>query len=210
VADTFTSTTLPADTTPDAFTFNDVTEVAPDTVQTSNAVMITGINAAAAISVTGGEYSIGCGVAFTADAGTIDDGATVCVRHTSAATYATATDTTLTVGGVADTFTSTTVELDTDGDGVPDTGDNCTLVPNPSQCDSDGDGFGNRCDGDLNNSGSTNSQDYVLFRAQLGQPSVAPTYNQADLNCSGSVNSQDYVLFRGLLGSPAGPSGLVP
>ena len=110
--------------------------------------------------------------------------------------------------GVLVTVTNTAA--DTDGDEVPDSADNCTLVANPSQCDSDGDNFGNRCDGDLNNSGATNSQDFVLFRAQLGQPSVDPTYNQADLNCSGSVNSQDYVLFRSLLGSAPGPSGLVP
>ncbi|MEO8444208.1 MAG: family 16 glycosylhydrolase [Gammaproteobacteria bacterium] len=99
---------------------------------------------------------------------------------------------------------------DTDGDGVPDPGDNCSLVPNPAQCDSDGDGYGNHCDGDLNNNGLTNAQDYILFRGQLGQPSVNPTYNQADLNCNGAVNSQDYVSFRGLLSSPPGPSGLVP
>ncbi len=198
------------DTTPDTFAFTDLVDVDLGTVQTSNAVTITGINTAAAVGVTGGEYSIGCGVVFTADPGTINDGETVCVRHTSAATNATSTDTTLTVGGVADTFTSTTTGLDTDGDGIPDSEDNCTLLANPTQCDSDGDNFGNHCDGDLNNSSFTNSQDYVLFRAQLGQPSVDPTYNQADLNCSGSVNSQDYVLFRSLLGSPPGPSGLVP
>jgi len=103
-----------------------------------------------------------------------------------------------------------TFSLDTDDDGVADASDNCTLLVNPAQCDSDGDDYGNRCDGDLNNNTTTNSQDYVLFRAQLSQPSVAPTYNQADINCNGTVNSQDYVLFRGLLGQPSGPSGLVP
>ena len=206
---TATGTTTP-DSEPDSFAFTDLVDVALDSVQTSNAVTITGINTAAAVSVTGGEYALGCGGVFTAAPGTIDNGETVCVRHTSAATHDTATDTTLTVGGVADTFTSTTTGLDTDSDGIPDAGDNCTLIANPTQCDSDGDGFGNHCDGDLNNNGFTNTQDYVLFRAQLGQPSVDPTYNQADLNCSGSVNSQDYVLFRGLLGSPPGPSGLVP
>ena len=99
---------------------------------------------------------------------------------------------------------------DVDGDGIENSQDNCTLVANPSQCDSDGDGYGNRCDGDLNNNTTANAQDYVLFRAQLGQPSVAPNYNQADINCDTTVNAQDYVLFRQLLGQPSGPSGLVP
>ncbi len=85
--------------------------------------------------------------------------------------------------------------------------DNCTLLPNPGQCDSDGDGFGNRCDGDLTNNGATNAQDTVVFRNRLGKPSTAPTYNAADLNCSGAVNAQDTVLFRLLLGSPPGPAG---
>ena len=99
---------------------------------------------------------------------------------------------------------------DTDGDGLPDELDNCTLVSNPSQCDSDGDGYGNHCDGDLNNNGFTNSQDYVLFRAQLGQPSVGPTYNQADLNCNGFVNAQDYVLFRQPARRTVGSVGSAP
>ncbi len=99
---------------------------------------------------------------------------------------------------------------DTDGDGVPDNLDNCTLVANPSQCDSDGDGYGNRCDGDFNNNGFTNAQDTTLFRQQLGQPSVGPTYNQADLNCNGFVNAQDTTILRTLIGQPPGPSALHP
>ncbi|MBN8279839.1 MAG: hypothetical protein J0M16_04455 [Gammaproteobacteria bacterium] len=99
---------------------------------------------------------------------------------------------------------------DTDGDGVPDPADNCTLVPNASQCDSDGDGYGNRCDGDLNNNGFTNAQDTTLLRQQLGQPSPPPAYNEADLNCNGFVNAQDVTLFRSLLGAPPGPSGVAP
>jgi len=99
---------------------------------------------------------------------------------------------------------------DTDGDGILDAQDNCTLVANASQCNSDGDAHGNRCDADLNNNGSTNAQDTVMFRQQLGQPSVAPGYNVADLNCNGAVNAQDTTLFRQRLGSPPGPAGLVP
>ena len=59
---------------------------------------------------------------------------------------------------------------DTDGDSVLDYLDNCTQDANATQTDSDNDGFGNRCDGDMNNNGITNSQDYVLFRQLLGRP----------------------------------------
>jgi hypothetical protein len=99
--------------------------------------------------------------------------------------------------------------VDTDEDGVPNIADNCRLVANNSgtgaQADSDGDGYGNRCDGDLNQNLVTNAQDYVLFRQQIGQPSVAPVFNKADINANGVVNAQDYVIFRGLIGSAPGP-----
>jgi uncharacterized repeat protein (TIGR01451 family) len=35
---------------------------------------------------------------------------------------------------------------DGDGDGVPDSSDNCPIVPNPGQEDGDGDGVGDACD----------------------------------------------------------------
>jgi choice-of-anchor C domain-containing protein len=38
-------------------------------------------------------------------------------------------------------------EIDTDGDGVPDSEDNCPLTSNPDQSDWDGDGIGDVCDG---------------------------------------------------------------
>ena len=37
--------------------------------------------------------------------------------------------------------------IDTDGDGVPDDDDNCPLVPNPDQADSNNDGVGDACSG---------------------------------------------------------------
>ncbi len=117
-------------------------------------------------------------------------------------------------GDVGGGFAYTRSSPDTDGDGVRDGLDNCTLVANAIQCDSDGDGYGNHCDGDFGlpapGNGVTNAQDYVLFRAELTQPSVPPTYNKADINCNTVVNAQDYVLFRGLLSAPPGPSGLHP
>ncbi len=103
--------------------------------------------------------------------------------------------------------------VDSDGDGVLNGIDNCSGLANASQCDSDGDGYGNLCDGDLGpgtGNGVTNAQDTTLFRAQLGQPSVAPTYNKADMNCNGAVNAQDTTQFRSRLGAPPGPSGFHP
>lgn len=91
---------------------------------------------------------------------------------------------------------------DVDDDGVPDLQDNCPAVANATQCNSDGDAHGNHCDIDLNNNGTVNAQDTVLFRLQLGKPSVAPGFNQADLNCNGAVNAQDANLFRVVLESP--------
>lgn len=96
--------------------------------------------------------------------------------------------------------------LDTDGDDVPDAIDNCTLVGNDSQVDADGDGFGNRCDGDLNNGGgNVNFADLALFRAAFGSSNAA-----ADLNASGgTVNFADLAVFRALFGHLPGPSAFV-
>ena len=88
---------------------------------------------------------------------------------------------------------------DTDGDGLLDSDDNCRALVNPGQMDTDGDGFGNRCDGDLNQDGQTNAFDTVLFREQIGVGGAA------DINGDGFVNAFDTPLFRALLGLPPGP-----
>jgi hypothetical protein len=113
-SDTFTSTTPVPDTEPNPFTFTDLVNVQPGTRQVSNNVTISGIEVPAPISVTGGEYSVGCTTSFTSTAGTIGNGQTVCVRHTSAATSATTVVTTLTVGGITENFSSTTITFDTE------------------------------------------------------------------------------------------------
>ena len=61
VSDTFSVTTLAADTTPDAFNFLDQTGVGLSQVLESNTITLGGINTGAAISITGGEYKIGTG-----------------------------------------------------------------------------------------------------------------------------------------------------
>lgn len=96
--------TVACDTTPDAFSFDEQTGVTPGSMVTSNSVTISGLNAPAAISVSGGTYSIGCNGTFIADAKTISNGQSVCVRHTTSSDSATTT--VLTIGGVSGTFRS--------------------------------------------------------------------------------------------------------
>ena len=47
--------------------------------------------------------------------------------------------------------------------------DNCTLLENADQRDTDGDGFGNICDGDFNNDGVVNIPDLGIpeFKTRL-------------------------------------------
>jgi hypothetical protein len=94
---------------------------------------------------------------------------------------------------------------DSDGDGIPDDRDNCINLFNPDQRDSDGDGFGNRCDADLNNDGAVNMADLDLFRQRFGSSDP-----DADLNGDGVVNFADLAIFRSLFGQPPGPSALAP
>lgn len=90
---------------------------------------------------------------------------------------------------------------DSDGDGIPDDRDNCIAAFNPDQRDSDGDGFGNRCDADLNNDGTVNFADLQLFRQRFGSSDP-----DADFNGDGVVNFADLAIFNSLFGRAPGPS----
>jgi|GEM_PF-2492747 len=99
------------DTSPDTFTLLAQTDTARDTVVDSNTVTVSGINAASAISILGGEYSLDGG-AYTSSAATISNGQTVSVRQTSSADFSTTTTATLTIGGVNGVFSVTTLAID--------------------------------------------------------------------------------------------------
>jgi hypothetical protein len=104
------------------------------------------------------------------------------------------------------------VLTDTDDDGVPDVGDNCTLVANgpntyPAgspliQRDTNGDGFGNICDADFNGNGVVDPADFSLLKSLFGS---ATSPNQ-DLNGNGVVDPGDFSLTKSLFGKPPGPA----
>ena len=133
VSDSMSITTVAAsDGTPNAFTFTDVSNRELNQTQTSNLITISGINISVAVSVSGGTYSKNGG-SYTSSAGTAVNGDTFRVRHTSSSSYSTAVNTTLTVGGVSDVFTSTTRAIDDDpnsfslGGNQSDLGRNATV-----------------------------------------------------------------------------------
>lgn len=104
---------VPYDQTPDAFSFTDVTNADLGTDQISGWVTISGIDNTTAISVSGGEYRIrGAGdERWRTEPFTIVNGNEVSLKHTSSGINLTDTNTILTIGGVSDTFTSTTLAV---------------------------------------------------------------------------------------------------
>lgn len=100
---------------------------------------------------------------------------------------------------------------DTDGDGVDDDTDNCTLVQNPLQIDTNGDGFGNACDADLNNDGMINFSDLAMIRSAFFATPVSAGWNpDADFNNDDAINFADLGLMSDSFFGTPGPSGIAP
>lgn len=91
---------------------------------------------------------------------------------------------------------------DTDGDGIPEVIDNCIGIANADQSDSNGDGFGNLCDADLNNDCIVNMLDLAIMGSVFLSNDA-----DADLDGSGTVNFIDVAIFRAGFLLPPGPSG---
>lgn len=104
----------PSDTTPDQFTFTDQTGVALSSTITSAPVTITGIDATVSFTATGGTIDVNGDGDFQTSRDVVN-GDEIRARHTSSASYLTATNTAVTGGGVSDTFTSTTRSDPADG-----------------------------------------------------------------------------------------------
>ncbi len=98
--------------------------------------------------------------------------------------------------------------VDSDNDGITDTCDNCTLVKNPDQSESDGDLYGDACDGDFNNQGNNvDFGDYSIFLGLIGSTGPLGDFNRST---SPGVDFGDYSILLGMIGNPPGPSGLAP
>ncbi len=103
------------------------------------------------------------------------------------------------------TVVSDGTPLDTDGDGVADSSDNCILVKNPAQRDTDNDGYGNYCDPDFDNNLVVNAEDLAFLKNRFFSSDP-----DADLNGNGSVNSADLAILKSMFFQAPGPSGVAP
>lgn len=104
----------PIDAVPDAFSFASQTDVAPSTVVVSNAVALTGFNAASPLQCTNCLCSINGGPFTTS--GTVYVGDTLICKLTSSGAWSTAVQGQVVVGGTVATFSVTTIAQDV----VPD------------------------------------------------------------------------------------------
>ncbi len=95
---------------------------------------------------------------------------------------------------------------DADGDGVLDDVDNCLEKSNALQVDTDGDGCGNACDADYDQTGSVGGPDWNIFQANLG---VANPLTDHDED-GGVTDGSDFGVFKKLfLRNVPGPSLVV-
>lgn len=86
---------------------------------------------------------------------------------------------------------------DSDGDRLPDVGDNCPTLANADQCDTDRDGAGNRCDPDFNNDGVLDFFDFGIFKAGFAASEGDARFNaDTDYNCDGRTDFTDFALFK--------------
>lgn len=94
----------------DSITFETQSDVELTTQITSETQTLTGFFEAQDISITGGEYSIGCTDTFVSTTGKVEPNDTICLRHTSSSKYETEVKTSVKIGGSTFFFSSITLK----------------------------------------------------------------------------------------------------
>jgi hypothetical protein len=110
-----------ADTTPDAFSFNALTGVAPGVQVSSAPVTISGINSTTLVEISGegnGDFSINGGV-FSSASRTIQENDQIVIRMNSSSEFEQIRTATLTIGGVSGSFSVTTMAEPADSEPDP-------------------------------------------------------------------------------------------
>jgi len=93
-----------------------------------------------------------------------------------------------------------------DGDGVADRNDNCLIVNNADQVDTDADDCGNLCDADYNQSGTVDIGDFGFFLRCFGTNNPLCQHTPP-INSTTLASLGDFGFFLGHFGLAPGPSG---
>ena len=95
-----------------------------------------------------------------------------------------------------------------DTDSVPDSADNCSMVDNENQDDTDGDLCGNLCDADYDNDGFIGFSDFGVFSASFLETGYPLQQHSEPVDPARQVGFADFGYFSAAFGGPpAGPSG---
>lgn len=194
-----------ADTTPNAFSYAPKTGVAPNANYASDPAVISGINAPATVTITGGLYSINGG-AFVSTQGTVNNGDAVTLKVTSSGSFNTATTATVTIGGVSASFRVTTAPANA-----------ITVTSNPSSSNANYLGTGSArltSSITLSISGGTGPYTTTATRTVTGQfgSGIAATVNSPTsitFTSNGSGNIERTATFRMTVTDANGVTGFV-
>lgn len=110
----------------------------------------------------------------------------------------------LVLWSAAPTLAEECVSPDSDGDTINDCADNCILVANPDQDDSDGDSCGNLCDADFDQDSIVGFSDMGALSANIGTANANVDLTEP---VGDEITMADTEALSALFGSPAGPSG---
>lgn len=97
---------------------------------------------------------------------------------------------------------------DNDGDGILGRMDNCVLKANPTQLDTNQDGFGNACDADYTNDGFVGGPDFGILSQAYGAMPGDPGYDPDVDSAADGIGGPEYGLLSSQFGGAPGPSGL--